>query len=59
MAARAVTERLIRDAGYDPVYVGGLERARALEECAMGLSGAIGQGGLGTFFYRYARPGEL
>jgi predicted dinucleotide-binding enzyme len=27
--ARAVTEQLIRDVGYDPVYVGGLEWARA------------------------------
>jgi 8-hydroxy-5-deazaflavin:NADPH oxidoreductase len=35
--ARTATERLIRDAGYDPVYVGGL----------------------GTFFYRCAKPGEL
>jgi 8-hydroxy-5-deazaflavin:NADPH oxidoreductase len=54
-----VTEQLIRDAGYDPVYVGGLEQARALEEYALGLSSAIGQGGLGLFFYRYAKPGEL
>ena len=57
--AREVTERLIRDAGYDPVYVGGLERARALEDHAIGLVGAIAQGGLGTFFYRYAEPGKL
>jgi 8-hydroxy-5-deazaflavin:NADPH oxidoreductase len=57
--AREVTEQLIRDAGYDPVYVGGLEQARALEEYALGLSSAIGQGGLGLFFYRYAKPGEL
>jgi 8-hydroxy-5-deazaflavin:NADPH oxidoreductase len=28
--ARGVTEQLIRDAGYDPLFVGGLERARAL-----------------------------
>jgi 8-hydroxy-5-deazaflavin:NADPH oxidoreductase len=58
-AAREVTGQLIRDAGYDPVYVGGLERARALEEHAMGLISAIGQGGLGVFFYRYANPGQL
>jgi predicted dinucleotide-binding enzyme len=57
-AARAVTEQLIRDAGYDPVYVGGLERARAMEE-NLGLMFAITQSGLGPFFYRYAKPGEL
>ena len=57
--AREVTEQLIRDVGYDPVYVGGLEQARALEEHALGLSSAIGQGGLGAFFYRFAKPGEL
>jgi predicted dinucleotide-binding enzyme len=27
-----LTEQLIRDAGYDPVFVGGLEQARALED---------------------------
>ena len=58
-AAREVTERLIRDAGYDPVHVGGLEQARALEEYVLGVFSAIGQGGLGPFFYRYAKPGQL
>ena len=58
-AAREVTERLIRDAGYDPVYVGGLEQARALEEQAMWVISAIAQHGLGPFFYRYAKPGQL
>jgi 8-hydroxy-5-deazaflavin:NADPH oxidoreductase len=57
-AAREAAERLIRDAGYDPVYVGGLERARALEEYVLGLYSAI-QGGLGPSFYRYAKPGDL
>jgi 8-hydroxy-5-deazaflavin:NADPH oxidoreductase len=56
--AREVTEQLIRDAGYDPVYVGGLEKARMLEE-HMSFIGAVNQGGLGRFFYRYAKPGEL
>ena len=56
--AREVTEQLIRDAGYDPVYVGGLDKARALED-HMGLVVAINRGGLGPFFYRYAPPGEL
>jgi predicted dinucleotide-binding enzyme len=52
--ARAVTEQLIRDAGYDPVYIGGLERARALEEHLLGVYSA-----LFGWFYRYAKPGEL
>src|SRR5262249_6003130 len=30
--ARDVTERLIRDAGYEPVNAGGLDKARLLEE---------------------------
>jgi predicted dinucleotide-binding enzyme len=52
------TERLIRDAGFDPVSVGGLENARLLED-HLGLMGAINEGGLGRFFYRYAKSGEL
>jgi 8-hydroxy-5-deazaflavin:NADPH oxidoreductase len=57
--ARALTERLSRDAGYDPVRIGGLERARALEDCGMALFRAIREAGLGPNFQRYARPGEL
>jgi 8-hydroxy-5-deazaflavin:NADPH oxidoreductase len=56
--AREVTERLIRDAGYEPAYVGGLEQARALEE-HLALMFALSQAGLGPHFYRYAKPGEL
>lgn len=56
--AREVTERLIRDAGYDPVYAGGLDRARLLED-HLELLFAVNQAGLGPFFVRYARPGEL
>jgi predicted dinucleotide-binding enzyme len=56
--AREVTDQLIRDAGFDPVFVGGLDRARLLEDHMM-LTGAINQGGLGRFFYRYAAPGDL
>lgn len=52
-----VTEQLIRDAGFDPVSVGGLENARMLEDHLAFMS-AI-SGGLGRFFYRYAKPGEL
>jgi 8-hydroxy-5-deazaflavin:NADPH oxidoreductase len=53
-----VTEQLIRDAGYHPVSLGGLENARLLEE-HVSFMGAVNEGGLGRFFYRYAKPGEL
>jgi 8-hydroxy-5-deazaflavin:NADPH oxidoreductase len=56
--AREVTEQLIRDAGYDPVPVGGLDKARMLED-ALGVLFAANQAGLGAFFYRFARPGDL
>jgi 8-hydroxy-5-deazaflavin:NADPH oxidoreductase len=56
--AREATERLIRDAGYDPVSVGGLDNARMLED-ALALLFAASQEGLGPFFYRFAKPGEL
>ncbi len=56
--AREVTEQLIRDAGYDPVYVGGLDKARLLED-HIDLVFSINQAGLGQFFYRLAPPGEL
>jgi 8-hydroxy-5-deazaflavin:NADPH oxidoreductase len=56
--ARQVTEQLIRDAGFDPVNLGGLEQARAMED-GLGLLFAANQAGLGPFFYRWARPGEL
>jgi predicted dinucleotide-binding enzyme len=51
---REVTEQLIRDAGYDPVSVGGIEHARALEDFVPGVLAKIGQ-----VFYRFAPPGEL
>jgi hypothetical protein len=53
-----VTEQLIRDAGYEPVSTGGLGSARMLEE-HLALMMAISEGGLGRFFYREAKPGEL
>ncbi len=57
-AARELTEQLIRDAGFEPAYVGGLEHARALEN-HLALLFALNQAGLGAHFYRYARPGDL
>jgi predicted dinucleotide-binding enzyme len=56
--AVAMTEQLIRDAGYDPVSTGGLGSARMLED-HLALMTAMNEGGLGRFFYRYAKPGEL
>jgi predicted dinucleotide-binding enzyme len=56
--AREITEQLSRDAGFDPVMLGGLDNARLLEDHLAFMS-AIGQGGVGRFFYRYAAPGEL
>jgi predicted dinucleotide-binding enzyme len=56
--AREVAEQLIRDAGFHPVYAGGLENARLLED-HLTLTGAINSAGLGRFFYRYAQPGDL
>jgi len=56
--AREATEQLIRDAGYDPVYAGGLERARMLED-HLDLLFAVNQAGLGPFFVRYAKLGAL
>jgi predicted dinucleotide-binding enzyme len=51
--ARAVTEQLIHDAGYDPILVGGLEQARALED-ATALFRRI-RLAIGPHFHRYAR----
>jgi 8-hydroxy-5-deazaflavin:NADPH oxidoreductase len=53
-----VTEQLSRDAGYEPVSAGGLENARLLEDHLL-LMNAVNNGGLGRFFYRDAKPGEL
>jgi 8-hydroxy-5-deazaflavin:NADPH oxidoreductase len=52
--AREVTEQLIRDAGYDPVGVGEIENARALEDFVTGVLGKVGR-----VFYRFAPPGEF
>lgn len=54
--ARKVTEQLIHDAGYDPLRVGDLSRARDLENAVWLLMGVQPVGGV---FYRFAVPGEL
>jgi 8-hydroxy-5-deazaflavin:NADPH oxidoreductase len=56
--AREVTEQLNRDAGYDPVYTGGLEQARTLEE-GTSLMFTVSEASLGPCFYRFAAPGDL
>jgi len=48
--AREVTEQLIRDAGFDPIYGGGLDNARALED----FLGVLFVGG--PVFYRFWKP---
>jgi 8-hydroxy-5-deazaflavin:NADPH oxidoreductase len=52
--AREIAEQLIRDAGYEPVSVGTLESARALEDFVPGLFTKIGQ-----VFYRFSAPGAV
>jgi predicted dinucleotide-binding enzyme len=55
--AREVTERLIRDAGFDPVSAGGLENARAVEDFIGVIFAVASQGS--PFFYRFAPPDKL
>jgi 8-hydroxy-5-deazaflavin:NADPH oxidoreductase len=52
--ARDATEQLIRDAGYDPEDLGGLDSARALEDFVLNVFIK-----LAPTFYRFAPPGEL
>jgi 8-hydroxy-5-deazaflavin:NADPH oxidoreductase len=56
--AREVVEQLNRDAGYEPVYAGGLENAR-MQEDFLQLIGAIRQGFDARFLYRMAPPDEF
>ena len=56
--ARTVVEQLIKDAGYDPIYAGGLEQARAQEDL-LGYLFSINRAGLGPFVYRMATPENL
>jgi hypothetical protein len=56
--ANEVVEQLIRDAGYEPVYAGGLENAR-MQEDSIALLFSIVQAGAGRVFYRIAPPDEF
>lgn len=56
--ARTVTEQVIRDAGFDPINLGDLGQAALLESLVKVTQG-IATAGMGPFFYRFNRPGEL
>lgn len=56
--AREITELLIHDAGFDPIYLGDLGQARLLESL-IGLTMGVARGGLGPFFYRFSGPGAF
>jgi 8-hydroxy-5-deazaflavin:NADPH oxidoreductase len=51
----AVTEQLIRDAGYEPVSAGRVENARIVEDL-VGVIVAVTQAGMGQHWYRFAPP---
>ena len=55
--AREVVEQLNRDAGYDPVYMGPIEIASALEAMNEGID-AIGRE-MGPYVFRIAPPEQL
>jgi len=55
--ARSVTEALIRDAGYGPVYAGDLTAARAVEDF-LGILFALA-GARGPVFYRFGGPDDF
>jgi 8-hydroxy-5-deazaflavin:NADPH oxidoreductase len=52
--ARTLTEQLIRDAGFDPIYGGTLENARVLEHFLAVAAANLSDGG--HSFYRFWRP---
>jgi predicted dinucleotide-binding enzyme len=54
--AREVVERLIRDAGYEPVSAGLLKNAALLEGFLPLMFAINKEGGMGPFFYRMAPP---
>ena len=56
--ARDVVEQLNRDVGYEPLRVGGLDKAAAQEDM-LDIVFAISQAGLGDFVYRMAPLEQL
>ena len=52
-AAREATERLIRDAGLEPAFIGGLERAAALENFLLDIVFPVSRDRGGPFLYRF------
>jgi 8-hydroxy-5-deazaflavin:NADPH oxidoreductase len=55
--AAEVVDRLIRDAGYDPLRIGRLDMAELQESMMRALSGV--KESIGLFFYRAAAPQDL
>jgi 8-hydroxy-5-deazaflavin:NADPH oxidoreductase len=51
--ARGLAEQLIGDAGFDPLYAGGLENARTLE-AQIEFTMMLARGEVGPYFYRFA-----
>ena len=50
---RELAERLIGDAGFDPLYVGDLDDAPTLE-AQIAFTMLLGRGEVGPYFYRFA-----
>ena len=57
--AREATEELVRDAGFDPVRLGGLEAAIHLEDLLRDVVFPVSRELQSQFFYRIATPGDL
>lgn len=55
--ARDVVEQLNRDAGYEPVYAGGMDKT-AVQEQGIALIFAVSQAS-GPYFYRIASPDDF
>jgi 8-hydroxy-5-deazaflavin:NADPH oxidoreductase len=55
-AARPIAERLVRDAGYEPLFVGGLQNAPTLE-AHIRFTMMIAGSDFGPYFYRITKPG--
>jgi 8-hydroxy-5-deazaflavin:NADPH oxidoreductase len=55
--AREVVEQLNRDAGYEPVYMGPIENASALEAMNEGIDAIARE--IGPYFFRIAAPDLL